>query len=113
MVRGALLVGAACVGAAVVSALLRNWRDFFHGYLVACLMVVGLSLGCLALGLLTTVVPGRWGDVARPIFIAGSKPLPLVAVLFVPLLLGLHFNYPWARASGWKGTKSSATSTGT
>ena len=42
------------------------------------------------------MVGGRWGEVVRPIIAAGAKSVPLMAVLFLPLLLGLKEIYPWA-----------------
>jgi hypothetical protein len=41
---------------------------------------------------------GAWGLVIRRVFEAASRTLPLLAVLFVPLLFGLDDLYPWARA---------------
>ena len=40
---------------------------------------------------------GRWGFVTRRFLEAGFMTLPLMALLFVPLLFGLHELYPWAR----------------
>jgi hypothetical protein len=40
---------------------------------------------------------GRWGMPVRRVLIASSTTIPLLAVLFVPLLAGLQSLYPWAR----------------
>src|SRR5690349_14731721 len=84
LVLGALAVAAAGIVLAIVMALLRNWREFFHAYLVAWLMCLGLTLGCIALGLLVSVVGGRWGEVVRPVLAIGSRAIVLVAVLYIP-----------------------------
>src|SRR4051812_29906316 len=96
MLRAAM-VGIGAILVAVIFAVIKpKSRDFFHGYLVAFLMFTGLTLGCIGLGLLVSVVGGRWGEVVRPIIAAGAKAVPLMAVLFLPLLLGLSDIYPWA-----------------
>jgi hypothetical protein len=96
MQRRAWLVGAA----GVVLALLGVWLNlaqFFRAYLVAYLFWSGLSLGCLALLMLHHVVGGAWGAMIRRLLEAGTRTLPLMVVLFVPLLYGLTTLYSWAR----------------
>ena len=96
MQRRAWLVGAA----GVVLALLGVWLNlaqFFRAYLVAYLFWSGLSLGCLALLMLHHVVGGAWGAMIRRVLEAGTRTLPLMVVLFVPLLYGLTTLYSWSR----------------
>jgi hypothetical protein len=94
----ALIVGAAALAlVAAIALAMGEAKHLFHAYLVAYLLWFGLTLGCIALGLLHTVVGGRWGDVVRPLLETGARAAPLMAVLFVPLLFGLRYNYPWAR----------------
>lgn len=96
MQRRAWLVGAA----GVVLALLGVWLNlvqFFRAYLVAYLFWSGLSLGCLALLMLHHIVGGAWGAMIRRLLEAGTRTLPLMVVLFVPLLYGLTTLYSWAR----------------
>jgi hypothetical protein len=42
------------------------------------------------------LVGGAWGFVIRRILEAGTRTLPLMIVLFVPLLLGIHSLYEWS-----------------
>jgi hypothetical protein len=70
---------------------------FFAGYLTAFLLWSGITLGCLGTALLQQVTGGLWGLTLRRISEAGARTLPLVAVMFVPLLFGLAFLYPWMR----------------
>jgi hypothetical protein len=96
MQRRAWLVGAA----GVVLALLGVWLNlaqFFRAYLVAYLFWSGLSLGCLALLMLHHVVGGAWGAMIRRLLEAGTRTLPLMVVLFVPLLYGLTTLYSWSQ----------------
>ena len=66
---------------------------FFRAYLVAYTFWLGLALGCLALALIQFLTGGMWGLVTRRILEAGAATLPLLAVLFVPLLFGLPSLY--------------------
>lgn len=95
-VRLALIVGviALAVGAAVT---VRDPTAFFRAYLVAYTFWLGLALGCLGLVFVQFLTGGVWGLVIRRICEAGAATLPLMAVLFVPLLLGLGRLYAWAR----------------
>jgi hypothetical protein len=40
---------------------------------------------------------GKWGLITRRIFEAGAATLPMMAILFVPILFGLPQLYAWAR----------------
>lgn len=96
MHRRAWLVGAG----GVVLALLGLWLNlaqFFRAYLVAYLFWSGISLGCLALLMLHHLVGGAWGAMIRRLLEAGTRTIPLIVVLFVPLLYGLPTLYSWAR----------------
>ncbi len=94
--RGFLLVGvigaALCAGGAWLSL-----RQFLQSYLPAYLFWIGISLGCLALVMLHHLVGGSWGFPVRRLLEAGIRPLVLMAVLFLPFLLGLRELYVWAR----------------
>ena len=54
-------------------------------------------MGSLALLMLQHMTGGQWGLVGRRVFEAASRILPLVALMFVPLLFGLPALYLWAR----------------
>lgn len=70
-------------------------EQFFRSYLIAYLFWLGIALGCLPVLMLHHLVGGVWGFVTRRIFEAGTRTLPIVAVLFVPLLFGMHSLYEW------------------
>ena len=82
---------AACAGAGLV------WpKAFFPAYLVAYLFWVGIALGSVSLLLLHNLTGGQWGlTIRRPLEAAAMTILPM-AVLFVPIALGLRTLYPWA-----------------
>lgn len=73
-------------------------RAFFAGYLAAYVFWSGIALGCLGIALLQQVTGGVWGLAVRRIAEAGARTLPLVALLFIPLLFGLALLYPWMHA---------------
>ena len=99
----ALEAGAFAVGAAGLLLCLvgpgAGTRGFYASYLYAYLFWIGLSLGCLAVTMLHQLVGGDWGLVTRRLLQAGAGTLPLMALLFLPLLFGLSILYPWASSS--------------
>ena len=74
-----------------------NRGQFFQSYLFAYLFWVQLGLGCLAVLMIQHIAGGGWGFVIRRPLEAGMLTLPLMAVLFIPLLGGMQDVYVWAR----------------
>jgi hypothetical protein len=71
-------------------------RDhFFRAWLIAFLLAYGITLGSTALVMINHLSGGAWG-VFRRIFEASSRTVPFVAVLFLPVALGIGHLYPWA-----------------
>jgi hypothetical protein len=76
---------------------LTNATDFFRAYLLSYAYWLGLSIGSLSILVVQFLTGGRWGLVTRRVFEAGTATLPMMAVLFLPLLFGLPELYAWAR----------------
>jgi hypothetical protein len=76
---------------------------FFAPYLVGYLFWLGIALGCIGLIMLHHLVGGSWGLVIRRPLEAGAATVPLLALLFVPIALGIPQLYVWARAVGAEG----------
>lgn len=74
-----------------------NPDQFFRSWLIGFLFCLGLSLGSLALLMVQHMSGGQWGLVGRRIWEAGSRNLPFVTLLFVPLLFGLPRLFKWAQ----------------
>lgn len=91
-----LVVGAVALVPCAAGAW-SNPPEFFHAYLMAYLFWLGIALGCLAILMLHHLVSGRWGFVIQRLLESGSRTLPLMALLFVPLLFGLRELFLWAR----------------
>ena len=65
-------------------------------YLAAFLFWTGISVGCLAILTLHYLVGGAWGFLIRRPLEAAVMALPLLALLFLPIVFGLPTLYPWA-----------------
>ncbi|MBE0698331.1 MAG: hypothetical protein IH586_15540 [Anaerolineaceae bacterium] len=97
MIRIALVTGLAAAVLAVVGLFISGPAVFFQAYLYSFLFWLGISLGCLAILLLHFTVSSRWGVTIRRITEAGAGSIWVLALLFVPLLFGLSYLFPWAR----------------
>jgi hypothetical protein len=69
--------------------------QFFHSYLFAFSFWAGVSLGSLALLMLQHLTGGGWGLVIRRVLEASTRTLPLIAILFLPIVFGAHSIYSW------------------
>lgn len=74
-----------------------NPAQFFRSYLLAYVFWLGPTLGCMAILMVHYLAGGTWGALLRRVLESGMRTLPLMAVLFVPLLFGLRDLYSWAR----------------
>jgi hypothetical protein len=74
-------------------------NEFFESYLIAYLFWFGLSLGPLALLMLQYLSGGAWGVVTRRALESATRTLPLMAILFIPIVLGIPRLYHWAHTN--------------
>src|SRR5581483_3752853 len=93
----ALLVGVIGAAACILGAA-TNTQQFMRSYLVGYMLGLGLSLGSLGLLMMQYLTKGNWGFLIRRQLEAGSRVLPLMAVLFLPIVLGINGLYPWSEA---------------
>jgi len=91
----ALIVGAIGLIAGAVGAL-TNLDQFFRSWLIGFLFCLGLTMGSLGLLMLQYLSGGQWGLMGRRVFEAASRMLPVVAILFVPILFGIPRIFEWA-----------------
>jgi hypothetical protein len=96
----ALIVGGVLSLLLVVGALLPalggGVSQFFRSYLIGYIFWVGVTLGCLGLLMLQHVISGAWGLVIRRVLEAGTRTLPLMLLLFLPIaIFGLTHLYEW------------------
>lgn len=90
----ALIVGIVGLMLTLIGAF-RNPEQFFRSYLVGYLFALGIALGSLGLLMLQHLSGGHWGVVIRRPLESATRTLPLLAILFLPLTLGLHKIYVW------------------
>jgi hypothetical protein len=69
--------------------------SFFQAYLMAYLFCLGLGLGCFAWLMIHHLSGGAWGFAIRRILEAGAMTLPLLAVLFLPIIVGMGSLFIW------------------
>jgi hypothetical protein len=93
--RIALVVGLAATAVCGLGAYAQQ-EQFLHSYLLAYLFWVGIALGCTAVLMLHHLVGGGWGVILRRLLESGSRTIPLMALLVLPLLLGVRRLYEWA-----------------
>ncbi|MEP6956360.1 MAG: hypothetical protein ABI883_05995, partial [Chthoniobacterales bacterium] len=91
----ALIIG---VIAAIFSliGLFLNRVQFFHSYLFAWLFWSGLSFGALVVVMMQNLTGGQWGQAVRGLSTAAYRTLPMMALFFIPIVLGIHDIYGWA-----------------
>ncbi len=94
----ALIVEAAGVALSAVLGLLMPER-FMPAYLVGFLFWFGVAFGCIALGLLQYLFFSGWGIAVRRPLEAGAMTIFPMAILFIPVLLGMGGLYPWVNPS--------------
>lgn len=90
----AFAVGA-LFAALFIVGLLMDRAQFFHAYLVGFIFWIGITLGSLALLMLQHLTGGAWGVIIRRVLEAATRTLPLMLILFLPILLRLNQIYPW------------------
>jgi hypothetical protein len=70
--------------------------QFFRSWLLGFLFWVGIAVGSLGLAMLNQLTGGLWGAVPRRFHEAAARTIPYMAVVFLPVLLGVAVLYPWA-----------------
>ncbi len=92
--RRAFVLG---IAALVLAALdgIRAPEQFFRSYLLAFVFWLGFPLGCAAFLMVHHLTGGFWGLPIRRPLEAGTRTLPLLTALVLPLLLGVGRLYSW------------------
>lgn len=90
-----LRAGVLIVGLCILSAFV--WpQQFFRAYLFGYLFWLGITLGSMAILLIYHLTGGAWGAVIRRILESAISTIPVLAILFLPIIVGLfHGLYIW------------------
>jgi hypothetical protein len=95
--RPLFAAGAAGLIASAIGGLF-NPTQFFQSYLMAYMLCLGTTLGCLALGMVHQLSGGAWGVVLRRPIGGAVRVLPVLTLLFLPILFGMSRLYVWTHA---------------
>jgi hypothetical protein len=90
-------LGVVGLALAALGSILRGADAFFSSYLTAYTFWLSLGLGSLGVVFVQFLTGGVWGLVTRRIFEACAATLLLLAVLFVPILVGMPYLYIWTQ----------------
>jgi hypothetical protein len=90
--RTAMVAGGIALLLGIFGAV-KSPQIFFPSYLMAYLLVLGLALGSLGLLMLQHLTGGHWGIVIRRPLESATRTLPLLAVLFLPIVFGMKYLY--------------------
>lgn len=93
----AVVFGAGAVACAF--GLMINRGQFYRSYLLAFIAWLGVGLGALPIAMIHNVAGGAWGLAIRPVIDPAIRSVPLFAVLFLPIVIGMGDLYPWMDAN--------------
>ena len=91
-----LIIGVVASVIAVILAL-KSPTEFYRAYLLSYMDWLGIALGSMAIIMIRHLTGGGWGVVIRRLQGAAMRTLPLLALLFIPIALGMKHLYIWAR----------------
>jgi hypothetical protein len=91
-----LVVGVVFGVIAVVLAFIQP-QQFYRAYLLGFMLWLGVALGSMAILMIRHLTGGGWGMVIRRILGAAMRTVPLLAALFIPVIVGMKQLYIWAR----------------
>ncbi|MCE9534151.1 MAG: hypothetical protein K8T89_23990 [Planctomycetes bacterium] len=101
------------VTAVAGAALLVGWviddtpgkRQFYYSYLWGYMWALSVALGALFWNLIHHVTAAGWSVGIRRIFENIHRALPVLAVLFIPIAIGIGTIYKWSHADDLKNGK--------
>ncbi|MFN7951170.1 MAG: hypothetical protein U0610_05560 [bacterium] len=93
--RLSLIVGAVATALMAVGFFL-NREQFLRSWLLGWVFWVGLGIGCLAILMLQYLTGGAWGMMIRRLLEAGTRTIWLLAILGLPIFVGVKALYVWA-----------------
>lgn len=74
-----------------------NTEQALRSWLLGYIFWGGIGIGCLGVLMLQYLTGGAWGVVIRRMLEAGTRTLPLIILMFVPIAIGVytHQFYEW------------------
>jgi hypothetical protein len=95
--KPALLAGVVLLVISIAGAFF-NPQEFFGSYLFSYLFWIGLALGSMAIVMTQYLTGGAWGVVSRRTLESATRTLPLLTLLFIPIIAGIPYLYHWSHA---------------
>lgn len=89
-----LTIGVVALIASAIGGVFQS-EQFFRSYLFGFLFWSGIALGSMVIAMIHGLTGGGWGAVIRRILESSIRTLPLLALLFVPVLAGITKIYVW------------------
>jgi hypothetical protein len=88
------------VGVGALALSLVGWfmdsQQFYQSWLLGFLFWIAFPLGAFGFVCLHNMTGGGWGFVIRRILESAAGTTPLMALFFLPVVMGLHDLYEWA-----------------
>ena len=72
---------------------------FWATYFAAWWFCLGVAMGALSNVWIHNLTAGAWGETIRRPALRLARAIPLLALLFIPVLFGMHDLYSWSSAS--------------
>src|SRR5437868_4478387 len=74
-----------------------NTEQALRSWLLGFIFWGGIGIGCLGVLMLQYLTGGAWGIVIRRALEAGTRTMPLILLLFIPIAVGVysHNIYEW------------------
>jgi hypothetical protein len=84
------------LGMVLVAGFVFRPTQAFRSYLLAFLFWCGVAVGSTGLLMIQHLTGGMWGMVTRRLLEAAGRTFPFLALLFVPVILGIGHLYSWS-----------------
>ncbi len=94
----ALIAGVVGAALCVIGFFVSGPTQFYRSYLWSYIFYLGVALGSMAWLMLQYLTGGAWGLVIRRPAEAAARTLPVLALMFLPVVIGINNLYQWAHA---------------
>jgi hypothetical protein len=79
-----------------IIGVMTDRRHAMASYLFAYVAALTIAVGALIQVMIANVTAARWFTVLRRLTLVATASIPALAILLIPVLLGIHILYPWA-----------------
>lgn len=85
-----------CLVLMALGIFLAGRDQFFRSWLFAWIFWFGLSIGCMGVVMMHHLLGGGWGYLIRRFGESAALCIPIMAILFIPIVIGARSLFPWA-----------------